>query len=482
MPQEIPQSLIDRMLKNKKVRTAITRKSHYLFFHLYFHHYVLYPTADFQREIFGLTENKDVKNFFIVAFRGSAKSTIITMSYPIWAILGEQQKKFVLILCQTRTQAKQHMVNLKQELENNELLKNDLGPFEEDADEWGTTSLVFSKLNARISVASCEQSIRGFRHNQYRPDLLIGDDVEDMNSTRTRESRDKTYQWLTSEVIPSGDRNTRLVIVGNLLHEDSLLMRLKQDLDEEKTEGEFRSYPLLDDNGICLWPGKFATAQDIQNEKKKVGSDVAWQREYLLHIVPDEGQVIFPEWINYYDNFPVFDGSDETDFRYTATGVDLAISKNDTADYTALVSANIYGWDDKVSIYILPDPINRRMDFPETVDQIKILSRVSKEKYPYFYIEEVGYQTALIEQLKREGVPNIEGAKVHGQDKRARLALTTALIKSGIVRFPKKGAERLIQQLTGFGIEKHDDLADAFAILVLKTMQGYHSYPRIYVL
>jgi phage terminase large subunit-like protein len=84
--------------------------------------------------------------------------------------------------------------------------------------------------------------------------------------------------------------------------------------------------------------------------------------------------------------------------------------------------------------------------------------------------------------LKREGVPNIEGAKVHGQDKRARLALTTALIKSGVVRFPKKGAERLIQQLTGFGIEKHDDLADAFAILVLKTMQAYHSYPRIYVL
>lgn len=480
MPQEIPQSLIERMIKDKKVRTAITRKSHYLFFHLYFHHYVLYPTADFQREIFGLTENKNVQNFFVVAFRGSAKSTIITMSYPIWSILGEQQKKFVLILCQTRAQAKQHMVNLKQELENNELLKNDLGPFQEDSDEWGTTTLVFPSFNARISVASSEQSIRGLRHGPNRPDLLIGDDVEDMNSTRTREGRDKTYQWLTSEVIPGGDRNTRLVIVGNLLHEDSLLMRLKRDLADEKIEGVFKSYPLLDENGICLWPGKFLTAQDIQNEKKKIGSDVAWQREYLLHIVPDEGQVIFPEWIQYYDDFPVKNGSDETDYRYTATGVDLAIAKNETADYTALVSAKIYGWNDKVSIYILPDPINRRMNFPETVDQIKILSHTAEQDYPYFYVEEVGYQTAIIEQLKREGVPNIEGAKVHGQDKRARLALTTALIKSGVVLFPKKGAERLIQQLTGFGIEKHDDLADAFAILVLKTMQGYHSYPQIY--
>lgn len=480
MPQEIPQSLIDRMLKSKKVRTAITRKSHYLFFHLYFHHYVFYPTADFQREIFGLTESKDVKDFFIVAFRGSAKSTIITMSYPLWAILGEQRKKYVVILCQTRAQAKQHMANLKQELENNELLKNDLGPFREDSDEWGATTLVFSSLNARISVASCEQSTRGFRHQQYRPDLLIGDDVEDMNSTRTREGRDKTYQWLTSEIIPAGDRNTRLVIIGNLLHEDSLLMRLKHNLDEGIIGGVFKSYPLLDENGICLWPGKFATVQDIENEKKKIGSDVAWQREYLLHVVPDEGQVISLPWIQYYDDFPIKNGSDETDYRYTATGIDLAISKNETADYTALVSAKIYGWNDKVSIYILPDPINRRMDFPETVDQIKILSRTADRDYPYFYIEEVGYQTALIEQLKREGVPNIEGAKVHGQDKRARLALTTALIKSGVVRFPRRGAEQLIQQLTGFGVEKHDDLADAFAILVLKTMQGYHSFPQIY--
>ena len=60
-----------------------------------------------------------------------AKSTIITMSYPIWTILGEQQKRFVLILCQTRVQAKQHMVNLKRELESNTLLKNDLGAFPE---------------------------------------------------------------------------------------------------------------------------------------------------------------------------------------------------------------------------------------------------------------------------------------------------------------------------------------------------------------
>jgi len=36
--------------------------------------------------------------------------------------------------------------------------------------------------------------------------------------------------------------------------------------------------------------------------------------------------------------------------------------------------------------------------------------------------------------------------------------------------FPEKGCEELIDQLIGFGKEKHDDLADAFAMLVIKII------------
>ncbi|MCC6520578.1 hypothetical protein IT403_01145, partial [Candidatus Nomurabacteria bacterium] len=84
------------------------------------------------------------------------------------------------------------------------MLKKDLGPFQEESDEWGSYSLVFNKSGARITVASTEQSIRGSRHNEHRPDLIICDDVEDVQSTKTREGRDKTYQWLYGEVIPAG--------------------------------------------------------------------------------------------------------------------------------------------------------------------------------------------------------------------------------------------------------------------------------------
>jgi len=72
---------------------------------------------------------------------------------------------------------------------------------------------VIPKFNARLIAASSEQSIRGLRHGAYRPDLIICDDVEDLNSVKTNESRDKTYAWLTGDVIPLGDLNTKIISI-----------------------------------------------------------------------------------------------------------------------------------------------------------------------------------------------------------------------------------------------------------------------------
>lgn len=472
------------MIKDRKVRTAITKESHWYFFHFYFAHYVKYETATFQREIFDLTENEKVKSFFVVAFRGSGKSTIITTSYPIWAILGKQQKKFILILCQTQSQAKQHMMNLRRELENNAILKKDLGPFNEESDEWGASSLVFSKHGARITAASSEQSIRGLRHNQHRPDLIIGDDVEDLSSTKTRESRNKTYQWMTSEVVPTGDLDTRLVVVGNLLHEDSLLMRIKEDVEKGDMDGVFKEYPLIKDGNI-IWTGKYPSMDEIEVERRKAGNEYAWQREYLLHIVPAEDQAIHRDWIQYYEELPEKQMIDDhyTSHREVRIGVDLAISQRDTADYTAMVIGRLH--ENKVgdyTLYIL-EVINKRLTFPETVEMCKVLNESYKFSglSPAFVIEDVAYQRALPQQLKAEGVRRVKTTRPGNQDKRTRLVLTSQLIKNGKVLFPKTGCEELINQIVHFGVEKHDDLADAFANLVLNMIEDRPSVPRIYV-
>jgi len=452
-----------RILTDQKLRLFLTKQSHYWFFHIYFSHYVTHPTANFQKEMFQLTEDENLRNLVIVSFRGSAKSTIVNMSFPIWSILGIHQKKFILILGRTQQQARQHLKNLKTELENNELLKADLGPFEEIEDEWNAYSLVLPKYNAKIMAASSEQSVRGVRHGQYRPQVTICDDIEDLASVKTLEARDKTHQWLTSEVIPAGDQKTRVIIIGNLLHEDSLIMRMKNAITEQELNGKFRAYPLLDEKENCLWPGKYSTKEHIEAERKRIGNEVAWQREFMLQIVTNTDRIIYPDWIMYYDEIPP---CHRKDFRGAYIGIDLAISQKSHADCTAMVSCYLFGYGKDAKIYILPNLINEKLTHMQTLEVAKDLSEsIGFEVKARLYVEDVAYQGSTIEQLKHSGYPT-EGIKVNGQDKRSRLATISNLVESGVVLFPRKGAKKLIGQLTGFGTERYDDLADAFSIVI----------------
>lgn len=473
---EIPMEIINKILDDKATRKELVRESHYWFFHLYFSEYVKYPTAKFQQEMFRITEDPNIAMSVIIAFRGSAKSTIMTMSYPLWAILGKQQKKCVVIISQTQQQVRTHFANLKRELENNEVLRKDIGALEEESDEWGSYSLVLKKFNARIIAASSEQSIRGIRHGSNRPDLIICDDVEDLTSVKTKEGRDKTYSWLSGEVIPLGDKNTKIIMIGNLLHEDSLLMRLKKKVQEEDLNAVFHEYPLVTDDGQILWREKFDSMDEIERFRKVIGDDKAWQREYMLKIIPDEDQLVLREWIQYYDQIP----EDKKDYRYTAIAVDLAISSTATSDYTSMVIGHVYGYEDTMRVYILPNPVNQRLDFPKTVDMLKQLANsTGLDGRAQIFIEDVGYQKSIIQQLQKEGF-EVKGFPVRGQDKRARLSSVTPMIQVGKVLFPKGTSDQLTQQLVNFGVEKHDDLVDAFTILMHMAIK--EDQPQVQIL
>lgn len=473
--QLITPEVIDQILADKAARVAIVSQSHYWFFHLYFSQYVKYPTADFQKDMFALTEDNETRMAVIVAFRGSAKSTIMTMSYPLWAVLGKMQKKCVVIISQTQQQVRSHFANLKRELEANELLKADLGPFQEESDEWGSYSIVIPRFNARLVAVSSEQSIRGIRHGAYRPDLIICDDVEDINAIKTKEGRDKIYEWLTGEINPLGDTGTKIIIVGNLLHEDSLLMRLKKSIEENQTDGVFREFPIMNEDKI-LWAGKFPTKTEVEALKRSIGNEKSWQREYMLQIIADEDQIVQREWIHYYDDLP----EKTDDYRHTYTTIDLAISQSTAADYTAMITAHVFDSQENMKIYILPNIVNKRLDFSATVEQIKEISRLKfyNGRKPEIYIENVAYQLATIQHLNKQGFA-VKGFKVAGNDKRSRLSSVSHMVQLGQVLFPRKGAEELIQQLVHFGVEKHDDLVDAFAMLLLVATDNDHGKVKI---
>ncbi len=453
---------MEQIRTNKKLRREAARRSHLFFFHAFLGHHAKYKTAPFQKELFALTQDQGKKFLVVEAFRGSAKSTIMATSLPIWSIIGVQQKKFVLIVCKTQQQARQTMKNITDELTDNELLKSELGPFDEPDDEWRQTSIVIPKYDARITAVSLDTSIRGIKHGSFRPDLMVFDDLEDLTSVKVKENRDKLYTQLFGDIVPMGDLGTRVVVIGTRLHDDGIIMRLRRDIDEDQLDGIFKSYPLIEDGKIA-WFSKFPDTAAIEALRKTVPSIQTWSREYLLKIIDDEESVVKREWIQRYADMPSIEGN--PDFFVTLTGVDLAITEDTKADCTAAVSISLFrnregAW----KAYVHQYPLNDRLLFPEARAKLKMLSRYLGNGHPTsLYIESVQYQRAMPQDLRHDGFP-AEEFKVYGQDKRQRLTLITHLIQEGIIVFPEHGCEELILQLVNFGAERHDDLVDAFAI------------------
>lgn len=435
-----PDQIIEKILNDKKLRQSMVRRSFEFFFPIYFHSYIKYETAPFHKELFCILEDDHIKLAVIVAFRGSAKSTIITTAYVLWSILGVQERKFIVIAGRTEQKARQYLSNIKMELEQNELLKKDLGPFTEERNNLGNaTAIIIKKLNVKIMITSTGQSIRGMRHGEHRPDLIILDDIEDLESVKTREGRNKTFDWLTGELIPAGESGrTRIIAVGNLLHEDSVLKRMQKKIEDGELDSlkpVYREYPIIDEQGNALWTAKYPTEASIERERQQTMDEIAWHREYLLKIISSDEQVVKPEWIRYYIYPP------KTGFRRVAIGIDLAVSEKETADYTAMVVGHVYGYGKNMEIYIQPNPVNQKVPFPIQVELIKSLVAVEKRNHMRvkLYIEEVAYQKALVQLFESQRY-DVVGVPTGKNDKTARLRFTTPLMKEEKIFFQKRVA------------------------------------------
>ncbi len=265
---------------------------------------------------------------------------------------------------------------------------------------------------------------------------------------------------------------TKLIVIGNLLHEDSLMMKIKNAVYSGSLSGKFYEYPLISPDGAIAWPGKYPTQKEITEERKKIGNDIAWHREYLLQILPPEDRIIHYEWIKFYDQLPL---NIQANLVGHVISVDPAISEKDTADKTAILVGAIYKSKDFHYLYIT-EIYNSKMNFPATKDLIEKLSNTVDPRHKTtILVEQVGYQEALIQALKVEGYP-VEGINPHGSDKRARLSVASSYVKNGNVFFPKHRSAELVDQLVNFGVEKYDDLVDAFTMMVNEVFGTNNSH------
>jgi phage terminase large subunit-like protein len=341
-----------------------------------------------------------------------------------------------------------------------------MGPFSEGSDEWRSSTIVIKKYGARITIASIDGSIRGLLHGSKRPDTIFCDDLESLSSVQTLEARDKLYGFFTGDLLPAGDKNTRTIVLGTRLNEDSLIMRLQEDIERGRRAGIFRSYPLVDSVGNILWKAKFPDMAAVEAERLRIGNEDSWSREFLLRPLSKSSRVIWPEWIAYYDEYP-----DKDYIRGIFVGVDLAIGQNENNDFTSMVTILRCGLVDDMKIYIISPVFNERVTYPEAIDQMRELAvklRENKVYEPQFVIETNHFQEIYAATMITAGFTAISMKSTI--PKRTRRSLVSKLFQERRVLFPREGAERLILQLTDLD-RKHDDAADALVIALLHILE-----------
>ncbi len=319
--------IFERIKKDRRFRQELARQSHYWFLQIYLARHLTHPLAIFHKQMLAITEDPSYKLVVMMAFRGSGKTTIMNTSYVLWAAIGKLQKKFILIISRSKRQAKFHLENIKYELEDNELMKNDLEIAINDREDIGPNYIVLKKLGVKIMAVGMQQVIRGLKYGPHRPDLIICDDLEDGQSVQKYKEVKQMCEWFKNEVLPCGDQSTNIVVLGNLLDESSFIMKLRNEITQDRmADAIFCAYPFLDDNDRPLWPERF-TAEDIEKLKKSYSDQSVWLREHLLLARPRTLSYLPPHMYEKY--FGQYLTEDEREKRQNNTGFLITAPSND---------------------------------------------------------------------------------------------------------------------------------------------------------
>ena len=140
----------------------------------------------------------------IEAPRGHAKSTNITFKDDLHAALYAY-KHYIIILSDSSEQAEGFLADIKTELEENAALKEDFGALEGKV--W-KASVILLANGVKIEAIGSGKKIRGRRHKEWRPDLIVCDDLENDENVNTPEQRKKLRDWFYKAVSKAGDTYT----------------------------------------------------------------------------------------------------------------------------------------------------------------------------------------------------------------------------------------------------------------------------------
>ena len=497
----------------RELQKEIAHKSLKVFATTYFKHYIKCSFADFHLELFDyLTEMtlKRGKQFAIAAPRGNAKSSIISLIYTLWCICYGYEK-CVLLFSSTRKQSGKLLGHIKDELSSNIELKRDFPEVCEPPNPRWRGDEIITKNGVNVMSSSVEHGIRGIRYKESRPGLIILDDVEATESVRSQEQREKIYDWFTKMVLNLGSETSNYIVVGTILHFDSLLAKIISDEEFPgwkkkiyKAVKTFSANPLLWDKWERIYREK-----DLYNEDS--GPEVA---EKFFEDNKDEmlkgTEVLWPEKESYYELMLMkaqkgnlsFDFEKQNEPKDTSGlsidmkkvifwedkhqsveelqaflgtrkvvlgACDPSIRKTKKSDYSAII--NVFVDYNNKDIYVIDADVGR-WDVHTLVERICIHHKT--RNFVTFLYEANAAQAWLGDIIKKAPTTIPLKPIISIAPKDSRIMKLIVLIEQGKVKLSRRLIE-LNRQLEQYPNGAHDDAIDALS-MVIDTAENF---PRV---
>jgi predicted phage terminase large subunit-like protein len=295
-----------------------------------------------------------------------------------------------------------------------------------------------------------------------RADLvLIDDPIKSSMDIANKEVRLGMRTWFSEVLAPCVVPGGRILVActryrvddihGTTFTEDNGWKVITQQAIVEDEEGKLYSY----------WPERYSLESLL---KKKEENPAAFASQYQNSPLPVGTAVIRPEWISKLPR--------SNQFRFLVLGIDPAISKKETADYSALVLVGLT----RQGKFQTISQTRGRWTLRELL--VKVFGVCDDwEDYPLrIVIETVAYQAAIAQELKRQILLEdrdirVKEIKPKG-DKESRLYGVTGLMEAGDHSFVDGGRfGDLIEELLNFGSLEHDDLADAWVYALTECLR-----------
>lgn len=269
-----------------------------LFSVLFFPHYCEIEFNQFHLDLFkrlGFRERKVRRASG--APRGAAKSTHESLIEPLHDACYACET-FILFVSSTDILANAKLKDIRAEVLSNPDLQDWYGirfPTKKVAE---SEFLVISDLGETYFAARGKGSqVRGIRYKQHRPSKIVFDDFESSDEVRNESLREKTEAIYHEEFGKTGNQFTNIVVVGTVLHRDSLLSKLlKNPTYDSRLYKAIINWSVRED----LWEEWRKIIRNIGNDQRMADAKSYFEANQVEML--RETKVLWPEKETYYDH------------------------------------------------------------------------------------------------------------------------------------------------------------------------------------